>query len=113
MIDKDLLRLLGGNKKYIAFCVGLMVLGLFANVGITASLCWAIALAARYNGGAGVFLAPAVCACIGLAVRYATTRLVGDLKDTLGRSVKKDLRERVYNKIVRLGVRSTDDMSMA
>ena len=28
MIDKDLLRLLGGNKKYIAFCVGLMVLGL-------------------------------------------------------------------------------------
>ena len=59
MIDKDLLRLLGGNKKYIAFCVGLMVLGLFANVGITASLCWAIALAVRYNGGAGVFLAPA------------------------------------------------------
>ena len=113
MIDKDLLRLLGGNKKYIAFCVGLMVLGLFANVGITASLCWAIALAVRYNSGAGVFLAPAVCACIGLAVRYATTRLVGDLKDTLGRSVKKDLRERVYNKIVRLGVRSTDDMSMA
>lgn len=113
MIDKDLLRLLGGNKKYIAFCVGLMVLGLFANVGITASLCWAIALAVRYNGSAGVFLAPAVCACIGLAVRYATTRLVGDLKDTLGRSVKKDLRERVYNKIVRLGVRSTDDMSMA
>lgn len=38
MIDKDLLRLLGGNKKYIAFCVGLMVLGLFANVGITALL---------------------------------------------------------------------------
>ena len=114
MIDKDLLRLLGGNKKYIAFCVGLMVLGLFANVGITASLCWAIALAVRYSGGgAGVFLAPAVCACIGLAVRYATTRLVGDLKDTLGRSVKKDLRERVYNKIVRLGVRSTDDMSRA
>lgn len=113
MIDKDLLRLLGGNKKYIAFCVGLMVLGLFANVGITASLCWAIALAVRYNGGAGVFLVPAVCACIGLAIRYATTRLVGDLKDTLGRSVKKDLRERVYNKIVRLGVRSTDDMSMA
>lgn len=34
MIDKDLLRLLGSNKKYIGFCVGWMVLGLFANVGI-------------------------------------------------------------------------------
>lgn len=48
-----------------------------------------------------------------MAVRYATTRIVGDLKDILGLSVKKNLREYVYNKIVRLGVRSTDDMSMA
>lgn len=61
----------------------------------------------------GVFLVPVVCACAELAVRYTTTRIVGDLKDTLGRSVKKNLRECVYNKIVRLGVRSTDDMSMA
>lgn len=114
MIDKDLLRLLGGNKKYIGFCVGWMVLGLFANVGIAASLCLSIALAVQSNGGsAGVFLVPVVCACAGLAVRYATTRIVGDLKDTLGLSVKKNLRECVYNKIVRLGVRSTDDMSMA
>lgn len=77
-------------------------------------LCESIALAVQYNGGsAGVFLVPVVCACAGLAVRYATTRIVGDLKDTLGRSVKKNLRECVYNRIVRLGVRSTDDMSMA
>lgn len=48
-----------------------------------------------------------------MAVRYTTTRIVGDLKDTLGRSVKKNLRECVYNRIVRLGVRSTGDMSMA
>ena len=34
-------------------------------------------------------------------------------KDVLGRRVKKDLRERTYNKIVKLGVRSTDGMSMA
>ena len=39
MIDKDLLRLNKKKKKYIGFCVGWMVLGLFANVGITASLC--------------------------------------------------------------------------
>ena len=48
-----------------------------------------------------------------MAVRYATTRIVGDLKDILDLSVKKNLRECVYNKIVRLGVRSTDDMNMA
>ena len=116
MIDKNLLRLLGNNKKYIFYCVGLMVLGLFANVSITASICWAINLAIRYDeysDGAIIFLTPAVCAVLGIAVRYITSRLVGNLKDTLGRKAKKDLRERVYNKIVKLGVRSTDGMSMA
>ena len=116
MIDKNLLRLLGGNKKYIFYTVALMVLGLFANIGITASICWAINLAIHYDeysGGAVIFLWPAVCAAVGIAIRYTTSRLVGDLKDTLGRKAKKDLRERVYNKIVKLGVRSTDGMSMA
>ena len=116
MIDKNLLRLLGDNKKYIFYTVGLMVLGLFANVGITASICWAINLAIHYDeysGGATIFLWPAVCAVICIIVRYTASRLVGDLKDTLGRKAKKDLCERVYNKIVKLGVRSTDGMSMA
>ena len=116
MIDKNLLRLLGDNKKYIFYTVGLMVLGLFANIGITASICWAINLAIHYDeykGGATIFLRPAVCAVICIIVRYTASRLVGDLKDTLGRKTKKDLRERVYNKIVKLGVRSTDGMSMA
>ena len=116
MIDKNLLRLLGDNKKYIFYTVGLMVLGLFANVGITASICWAINLAIHYDeysGGATIFLWPAVCAVICIIVRYTASRLVGDLKNTLGRKAKKDLRERVYNKIVKLGVRSTDGMSMA
>ena len=116
MIDKNLLRLLGDNKKYIFYAVGLMVLGLFANVGITASICWAINLAIHYDeysGGAVIFLWPAVCAVVGIVIRYIASRLVGDLKDLLGRKAKKDLRERVYNKIVKLGVRSTDGMSMA
>lgn len=116
MIDKNLLRLLGDNKKYIFYTVGLMVLGLFANVGITASICWAINLAIHYDeysGGAVIFLWPAVCAVIGIVLRYIASRLVGDLKDLLGRKAKKHLRERVYNKIVKLGVRSTDGMSIA
>ena len=116
MIDKNLLRLLGGNKKYIFYTVALMVVGLFANIGITASICWVINLAIHYDeysGGAIIFLWPAVCATVGIAVRYTASRLVGDLKDTLGRKAKKDLRARVYNKIVKLGVRSTDGMSMA
>lgn len=116
MIDKQLLRLLGDNKKYIFYTVGLMAVGLFANIGITASICYAIYLAANYNTYGSswtVFLIPILGAVVGIGVRYITSRLVGDLKDLLGRKAKKDLRAKVYDKILRLGVRSTDGMSMA
>ncbi|MGN1156693.1 MAG: ABC transporter ATP-binding protein/permease [Agathobacter sp.] len=116
MIDKQLLRLLGDNKKYIFYTVALMVVGLLANISITASICYAIHLTVNYDtysGGVIIFLTPALGAVLGIVVRYVTTGLVGDLKDVIGRKAKKDLRERVYNKILRLGVRSTDGMSMA
>lgn len=116
MLDKRLLRLLGKNRKYIFYTVALMVGGLFANIGITASLCYAIDLSLRFDargGSAAMFIPPAVCAVTAVAARYVTSRQVGNLKDLLGRKVKKDLRENVYSKIVRLGVRSADGMSMA
>ena len=116
MIDKKLLHLLGDNKKYIFYTVALMIVGLFANITITACICYIIQLAMEYeihSGGSIIFLWPMLIAFLGIIVRYITSRFVGNLKDTLGRHVKKDLREQVYNKIVKLGVRSTDDMSMA
>lgn len=112
MIDKALFALIGKNKKYIFIAVALQVLGLIANVGITASICWAIYLAIT-KAEPVMYVYPAICAVVGIIVRYAMTRLTGDIKDVLGRKVKKDLRERTYNKIVKLGVRSTDGMSMA
>lgn len=112
MIDKALFALIGKNKKYIFVAVALQVLGLVANVGITASICWAIYLAIE-KAEPIMYLYPAICAVVGIVVRYTMTRLTGDIKDVLGRKVKKDLRERTYNKIVKLGVRSTDGMSMA
>ena len=116
MIDKKLLALLGDNKKYIFYAVGLMIVGLFANLAITASICYAIQYAADYASsatGAQGFILPAVIVVIAMVVRYVTSRMIGDLKDTLGRNVKKDLRQKIYDKIIKLGVRTTDNMSMA
>ncbi|MGN1235528.1 MAG: ABC transporter transmembrane domain-containing protein, partial [Christensenellaceae bacterium] len=112
MIDKELFRLIGGNKKYIFYTVALQALGLFAGVGITASICRAIALLIE-KAEPTAYLWPALIAVLCLAVRYASSRLTGDMKDLLGRKVKKELREKTYEKIVTLGVRSTDGMSMA
>ena len=116
MIDKKLLSLLGHNKKYIFYAVGLMIVGLFANLAITASICYAIQYAAEYTSSgsnAQGFILPAVIVIIAMAIRYVTSRSIGDLKDTLGRNVKKDLRQKIYDKIIKLGVRTTDNMSMA
>ena len=112
MIDKELFRLIGGNKKYIFIAVALQVLGLIANVSITASVCYAVYLLSK-NAEAVLFIYPLIGAVLGIAVRYTCSRITGDIKDKLGRGVKRDLREKVYNKILRLGVKTTDGMSMA
>ena len=116
MINKKLLALLGENKKYIFYAGGLMIVGLFANLSITASICYAIQYAAEYassGSDAQGFILPAIVVVIAMAIRYVTSRRIGDLKDTLGRNVKKDLRQKIYDKIIKLGVRTTDNMSMA
>ena len=116
MLDKKLFRLLGQNRKYIGYVVALVLVGLLANLTVTACICRAIWLAAQVAQGgssAADFLTPAVLAILGIGVRYGTTRLSGNLKDLLGRKAKKELREKLYDKMIRLGVRSTDGMSMA
>lgn len=112
MIDKQLLQLLGGNRKYIFFTVASMTVGLIANLAITASICQAIYLLTTGAEPSG-YIIPAVCGLIGIAVRYAASRTTGYLKDLLGRKVKKELREKTYDKIVRLGVKNADGMSIA
>ena len=112
MFDKELIKLMGENKKYVAYVVLLMILGMLANIGITASVCWAVYfLIEGYEPLAYIY--PAVTAVVAIIVRYVAYRCTGSLKDMLGRKVKKDLRERTYDKILLLGVKSTDGMSMA
>ncbi|MCD8040814.1 MAG: ABC transporter ATP-binding protein/permease [Clostridia bacterium] len=112
MIDKELLRLLGGNKKYVVYTVLVMLLGSFANIGITACICWTVYLAIT-DAEPLTYIYPAIIGVLLAMVRYAATRVTGSLKDTLGRQVKKDLRERTYNKILTLGAKGADGMSMA
>ena len=112
MFDKELIKLLGTNKKYVVHVVLLMILGMLANIGITASICWAVYLLIEKQP-AWMYLYPAITAVVAIIVRYVASRCTGSLKDMLGRKVKKDLRERTYDKILKLGVRSTDGMSMA
>lgn len=112
MLDKELFKLLGKNKKYIFYTVFLMIAGLAANIAITASICFAISL--LIDGAPPVQYAfPALIGAVCIAVRYVCTRLTGSLKDKLGCGVKKDLRQKTYAKILALGTTSAQSMSMA
>ncbi len=112
MIDKDLLKLLGPNKKYVFLTVLVMVISLLANTSITISICWAIAYAID-KVTTYVYIYPAILLLLGIILRYICSRVTGSLKDSLGRHVKKDLREKTYKKIISLGLQSTNDMAMS
>lgn len=112
MIDKKLLKLIEGNKKLIFYAVALMVAGMLANIGVTASVCRAIYLLTQ-NALPAAYIYPASAAVIALVVRYISTYFTGKLREAIGSTAKKSLRERTYNKILRLGVKSADGLNMA
>ena len=113
MLDKNLFKLLGGNKKYIILVVALMAVGLITSVGTTACICLAISLAVNGKTAFTAYIAPIVIAVVCVLIRYAVSRINGDLKDILGRNIKKELRAKAYEKIVRLGVKEADGIGMA
>ena len=112
MIDKDLFKLLGKNKKYIFIVVFLMVLGLVLNLGITALICVAIDyLIKDYELSKFIWIFISLAFCI--VLRFIFTKINYDVRDLLGRKVKKELREKIYDKILLLGAKEIDGINMA
>ncbi len=112
MIDKELLGMLGNNKKYIFYSVSLMILKLIANIGVTATVCGMLFML-TLGAGIKTYISLGIVAVVCIIFKYISTIYIEKLKDILGRNVKKELRQKTYNKIVKLGVNSTDNASMA
>ena len=106
MPDKQLLRLLGEDKRYIYRAVAWMLTGSLSSIGFTACLCYGLHLLlidARTSFYPLPFILGAVCG----AARFLATIRAASVRDRLGRSVKKSLRAQLYAKLLRLGVRET------
>ena len=112
MLDKDLFKLIGDNKKYVAVSVVLQVLSLIANIAITACICQTVYLLST-GAQLASYWVPAVGAVAAILLRFVCSVASGDVKDVLGRRIKKDLREKAYRKIVELGIKSTDELGMS
>lgn len=112
MLDKDLFLLAKGSGRYVAATVALSVVAMLLNIAVTACICRVIALAA--SGAAGSeYLLPAAGALACVVLRVPAGIAVNRIKARLGAKVRKELREKTYDKIVTLGVRTTEEMSMA
>lgn len=112
MLDKDLFALAKGSGKYVALTVFVSVIAMMLNVGITACICCILALAAQ-SANAQEYVLPAVLAAAGVVLRIPAGIAVNRIKASLGAKVKRELRAKTYDKIVELGVRTTEEMSMA
>lgn len=112
MIDIELFKLIGKNKKYIFIVVLLMVLSLAFTLGITSTICATLYVALN-NLESINYLYLAIAAIVFLDGKFLITYIVGKLKDKIGREVKKDIRSRTYNKILKLGTRSHGDVKLA
>lgn len=112
MLDKELFRLAKGSGKYIVATVLMSLAAMMLNVAITACICTIIALASRGAEGKE-YVFPALCAVVCVALRVPAGIAIGRIKASLGAKVKRELRQKTYDKIVTLGVRTTEEMSMA
>lgn len=112
MLDKQLLKLLGSNKKYLVITVILMIFSFLANLSLTALFCYAIYLLLN-NAELISYIYPLIGALLLIVFRYFLTRIISNLKDTIGRNIKKDLRSKTYQKIILVGPSIFEKSSLA
>ena len=112
MPDKQLLRLLGEDKRYIYCAVAWMLTGSLCSIGFTACLCYGLQLL-FVGAKASFYPLPFVLGAVCAAVRFLATIRAASVRDRLGRSVKKSLRAQLYAKLLRLGVRETKTVKPA
>lgn len=113
MIDRRLFSLLGEGKKYIFLNVLVQWVSLLAS----AAMMYAIALtldalySGLYGGVLGMFALMTVTGA--MFVRYMCMQASSRFSWLSCRMVKKTLRERIYDKLVRLGSRRSDEIRTA
>ena len=103
MINKRLIGTVGESKKYIAGNVACQWVSLAANISMMAAI--ARMLQGLYTGTAGTaqIMQTALIAAAAIAVRYGCSIAFSRMSFLSSRAVKKKLRHRIYEKLLRLG----------
>ncbi len=121
MIDKNLFKLLGKNKKYIILIIILMIIGMLSSLLITFSICKIFYISLQpllnninpYTINQNKLINYIVCGLLGVIAKFITTYFANSLKDILGRKVKQNLREQIYDKIIKIDQKQIGDLNLA
>ncbi|WP_322354854.1 ABC transporter ATP-binding protein/permease [Paratractidigestivibacter sp.] len=105
MMDKRLLELVPEAMRYVVATVAFQWVGLLGNMALVWSIAQALAAAAT---GSAVPAAVLYLLFIGIAARVIATRFQATASFMASRDVKRTLRRRIYEKLLRLGPNYTE-----
>ncbi len=103
MIDKRLIGIVPGSKKYIALNVALQWISLVANIALMSALAWLFEGLYRKTAGQSLLLGTIIVAAVSILIRFLCTTGVSRMSYLSSKEVKRTLREKIYGKLLRLG----------
>lgn len=103
MINKWLIGMVSESKRYIAGNVVFQWIALTANIAMMAAITGLLASLFERTADGRSVLYTLLTAVIAVAVRYICTRLSARMSYLSSKAVKKTLRSRIYQKLLRLG----------
>ena len=103
MINKRLIGTVSESKKYIAGNVALQWCSLAANIAMMTAITSLLGSLQAKEADSGSILATAAVAAIAVIIRFVCTVGASRMGYLSSRAVKKTLRERIYEKLLRLG----------
>ena len=113
MINKRLINTVEESKKYIIFHVILQWVGLIANAGIVLIISNLISGAYKGSLKDKELWLFAIGLILLIGIRFLCTRLAGHFSYLSSKAVKRVLRDRIYEKLLKLGAGYTGKISTA
>ena len=103
MINKRLIRTVRKSKRYIAVNVACQWISLAANIAMTGCITIFLSKLFAHTADMNVFLVTLAVAAGALLVRFVCTAAASRMSYLSAKSVKRTLREMIYQKLLRLG----------
>ena len=110
MIDKRLIGIVPGSMRYVGASVALQWASLVANMGMVLAICRTLSALWAGTTGEKDLVLLAACVIVAAAVRAACSMGSTRMGFLASREVKRALRHRIYEKLLRLGPSYREDV---